>query len=268
MTKPENVYYQAIKDPHAYMEVYRRMRAEPTNALQMRAIFELLPDLEWPEIATLELACGGGLFTEELVSRGVRQASCCDIEPTCIAACRLTNPGARVVQSDVTTLPFAAHEFDLILATDIIEHVPDHEAMLAEMYRVLKPGGHVLISTQNDRSLEHFLGLAVSRLRGCEWKGWDPTHLRFYNAASLRALLREQGFTNIRFNGTYYLPFHFFGRLLGKPLEMLGVGSAARLIERGVALPFYVVNAFFEVLSLRYPLNELGWSIIVTARKA
>lgn len=267
MTNSHRVYYQSIKDPEAYLAVYSALRAEPTNALQMAAIFEFLPDMNWKNTSTLEVACGGGVFTKKLMEMGVQHASCCDIEETCVTACRMTNPKATVINSSVTDLAFANDEFDLVLAIDIIEHIEPDAVMLAELNRVLRPGGYVVICTQNDMSIENVVGRMVSFIRRKEWKGWDPTHVRFYNSISLRRLLKKQGFVNVKFNGTLYLPFHFIGRLFGKPLEIMGYKKTAQTVERIVSWPVYALNYLFEAFSRCYPLNVLGWGIIVIARK-
>lgn len=267
MTDLHNVYYRAIKEPQAYLEVYNALRAEPTNALQMAAVFESLPDLDWHNISTLDVGCGGGFVTRKLMEKRVRDASCCDIEETCVAACQLNNPQATVVKSSATELAFGDERFDLVLAVDIIEHIEDDGAMLAEINRVLKPGGYVVICTQNEISIENVLGKAVCFFRGKEWKGWDPTHVRFYNAASLGRAMRERGLADIRFNGTLYLPFYFVGRLFGKPLEMLGWEKTGRSVEKIVSWPIYALNYLFESASRHYPLNVLGWGIIAVGRK-
>jgi SAM-dependent methyltransferase len=57
---------------------------------------------------------------------------------------------APVVQADLAEpLPFAASEFDLILCALVIHHLDDREACLREFFRVLRPGGHVVVSTQH-----------------------------------------------------------------------------------------------------------------------
>lgn len=267
MTILHSVYYQSIKDPRAYLEVYNALRAEPTNTLQVEAVLESLPELDWPHVATLDIGCGGGYFTRKLMERGVRDAACCDIEDTCVAACKITNPGATVIKSSATDLAFDDARFDLVLAIDIIEHLEDDGAMLAEIMRVLKPGGYAVICTQNEISIENVLGHAVCLLRGKEWKGWDPTHVRFYNAASLRRAMSGHGLGEIRFNGTLYLPFYFVGRLIGKPLELIGMKKGARMVERIVSWPVYALNYVLEVFSTRYPLSLVGWGIIAVGRK-
>lgn len=55
--------------------------------------------------------------------------------------------GVMDVAADATALPFAANSFDTLLCTEVIEHVPNPALAFAEMARVLKPGGYLLLTT-------------------------------------------------------------------------------------------------------------------------
>lgn len=75
---------------------------------------------------------------------------------------------------DICALPFANSSFDLILATDVIEHVEDERLALREIARVLRPGGKVLITVPafdilwglQDRVAHHFRRYRLRPLRG------------------------------------------------------------------------------------------------------
>jgi SAM-dependent methyltransferase len=69
------------------------------------------------------------------------------------ALAKLRERGAQVVQSQVTSLPFADGAFDLVCALDIIEHVDDEDGALSELSRVAKSGATLLISTPLHPSL-------------------------------------------------------------------------------------------------------------------
>jgi SAM-dependent methyltransferase len=62
------------------------------------------------------------------------------------ALARLRERGARVVLSEVTSLPFADDAFDLVCALDIVEHVDDEDGALSELARVTVPGAVLLLS--------------------------------------------------------------------------------------------------------------------------
>ncbi len=78
----------------------------------------------------------------------------------------------RVVKADGTSLPFPNDTFDVIVATDVLEHIQDDSAALREWRRVLRPGGKIIITvpayqwlwSEHDESLNHFRRYTASGL--------------------------------------------------------------------------------------------------------
>lgn len=58
----------------------------------------------------------------------------------------LRRAGAHLRDLDATRLPFAEATFDAVIALSVLEHIPDIERAIAELHRVLKPGGHLLLT--------------------------------------------------------------------------------------------------------------------------
>jgi len=99
----------------------------------------------------------------------------------------------KVTQGDVCALPFDDASFDLVLATDIIEHVDDDGAALREIRRVLKPGGRVLITVP-----------AFMLLWGLQDEVGQ--HKRRYRGGQLRARVEAAGLrTQAKFYFNYLL---------------------------------------------------------------
>jgi len=98
----------------------------------------------------LEVGCGTGLILKE--TAGVaRRAAGVDLSAGMLRKARAR--GLRVVQGDATAIPFASESFDVICAYKVLPHVRDLKASLAEMGRMLRPGGHLLLEFYNRRSL-------------------------------------------------------------------------------------------------------------------
>jgi SAM-dependent methyltransferase len=99
------------------------------------------------DLAILDAGCGTGLNLRHLPpgSTGI------DINPRNLDLIRARLPQHRVVQGDIEAMPFADGSFGTVLCTEVIEHVPDPTAALAEIRRVLAPGG-VLIGSVPARS--------------------------------------------------------------------------------------------------------------------
>ncbi len=87
-----------------------------------------------------------------------------------------------------TKLPYSAETFKLVLAFDVLEHIPTPEDSLKEIYRVLQPGGRVIISTPNTASYSH-------KKKGKNWFAYgDKTHVSLLPPEQWNKLVTKQGF--------------------------------------------------------------------------
>jgi SAM-dependent methyltransferase len=132
----------------------------------------------------LDLGSDNGVISYLLRSRGGRWTSA-DLTEKAVASIR-SLVGTNVHRIDGTTLPFADGSFDLVVVIDLLEHVSDDGATMAEIARVLRPGGALVVNTPHDmprslmRSVRERVGLTD------EWHG----HVRpGYTLESLRELL-------------------------------------------------------------------------------
>ncbi len=268
-TAADGVLYEAIKSPAAYVAAYNALMEEPSNRLRVRAVTDMLRRVGPGVRRVIDVASGGGAYTgpaRAVLGEGVRFFPV-DRQLACVTGYRLNHPAARPALADVTALPFARGAFELALCLDIIEHLDDDVAFLRGIEQLLVPNGWVVISTHNRRSIEHLLGLAKSAVTGETWRGWDPTHIRFYDGPSLERLLSAAGFEQVAVSGTYYWPFHFPARVASWPFERLGLRRLGSLVYRAVVAPGYALNAALESGSQALGLRTLGWGIIALGRK-
>ena len=100
-----------------------------------------------PNAPILDAGCGTGLNLRHLPEGSVGV----DINPRNIALLKQRLPNHTVLEGDVEALPFDDASFGTVLCTEVIEHIPDPSAALAEYRRVLQPGG-VLIGSVPARS--------------------------------------------------------------------------------------------------------------------
>jgi SAM-dependent methyltransferase len=160
-----------------------------------------LPDLERrlrflrsaldPGQRVLDLGCGAGEFTAEIDAGGAEAVGVEVAEAAVALACRLhPDLDFRLVPID-GALPFGDASFDLVWASEVIEHVADTGLWLAEVRRVLAPGGRLLVTTPSHGRLRLALG-GIGR--------YSPPlgdHLHLYSATSLRELLHEFEFVEV-----------------------------------------------------------------------
>lgn len=113
---------------------------------KMRAIHRIAPDRPFAKI----LEVGGGQSGLTAMLYPEAQITNLDLNPDYAEAPCNQHERVRFVCGDATDLPFAEHSFDAITMFDLLEHVPDDEAAVAEALRVLRPGGFLLVSSPNE----------------------------------------------------------------------------------------------------------------------
>ncbi|MFD0205163.1 MULTISPECIES: class I SAM-dependent methyltransferase [Saccharothrix] len=106
------------------------------------AFFDLVPAAGQ---ATLDLGCGEGRVSRDLVERGHRVTGI-DASPTLVAAARQADPEGRYLVADSADLPFPDGSFDLVIAYNVLMDVDDLPGTVAEVGRVLAPGGRLCLS--------------------------------------------------------------------------------------------------------------------------
>ncbi len=118
---------------------------------KMRAIYTIAPDLAFQSI--LEVGGGQGGLTALLYPKV--HITNLDLDPNFAQAPCNQKLNVDFICGDATQLPFADASFDVVTMFDVLEHIPDDTAAIAEALRVLKPGGYLLISTP-DKSIWRF----------------------------------------------------------------------------------------------------------------
>jgi arsenite methyltransferase len=117
---------------------YRRRQVRRRRALVLDA---LAPE---PGDAILDVGCGPGFYVADLLERGATVTGV-DTSPAMLAIARRRAPGACLLEGAATQLPVRAAAFDRALTVQVLEYVVDVDGALAELRRVLRPGGRLLI---------------------------------------------------------------------------------------------------------------------------
>ena len=170
----------------------------------------------------LDAGSGSGQFLRHIVRRAAPNAhiSCFDLSLAMLQRSRkrLKSDRPRPVVADLTRLPYRDGVFDCVVLGWVIEHLPDPRAGLAEVCRVLRPGGKALIVATEST----FPGAWVSRIWKC----------RTYERDELRAACQAVG---LRWNRVFWwTPVHALFKLGGIQVEVAkgGNGSGGETLER------------------------------------
>ena len=134
----------------------------------------------------LECGCGTGLLLERISSFASR-AEGCDLSPGMLEKAR--GRGLSVREASVTALPYADASFDVACSFKVLAHVQEIEKALAEMARVVRPGGYVLAELYNGwsfRALAKKLGPAG---RISQTRDESAVYTRFDSPTAWRGLL-------------------------------------------------------------------------------
>jgi len=150
-------------------------------------------------LRVLDLGCGGGHNGALLKRAGAREVI--GVELDAGAAARARTCLDAVVECDLAHLdPAQLGEelFDAILASDVLEHLADPDAVLARAVARLRPGGAVVVSLPNVSNVVVFASLLRKRWPRHDSGIFDRTHLRFFARHDMVALLEGAGLRVLR----------------------------------------------------------------------
>jgi 2-polyprenyl-3-methyl-5-hydroxy-6-metoxy-1,4-benzoquinol methylase len=119
---------------------------------QAEVVLSWLADLNCPHFDILEVGCGAGWFCPRLQEFGALTATYLSDEV--LERARQRVPEARFVAGDFMTLDFGAASFDVVVALEVLAHVADQPAFIAKIAAHLRPGGSLMLATQNRPVLE------------------------------------------------------------------------------------------------------------------
>lgn len=246
----------------------------------------------------LEVGCGTGFFLLNLAqSFDVDEAWCTDISSGMVRACqangRRLGIDVRGRVADAEALPFADDSFDVVIGHAVLHHLPDVTSALSEFFRVLRPGGRLVVAGEptrtGDRIARQFkrLGRAGVRfaatLAGPERVLADPrtdlsaedrqaadleweVDLHCFVPADLEALGRAVGFVDVR-TETEELTANWFGWVTRTVEGLVGI---ERLPDRYPWVVYGVwkrLFAFDEAVARRIVPKHVFYNVLLTGTK-
>jgi ubiquinone/menaquinone biosynthesis C-methylase UbiE len=150
----------------------------------------------------LEVGCGTGTLLNLLKEHNEKlDIIGIDISEWILNIAKQKYPDISVQLASVTDLPFENEKFDCIIVNGVIEYVQDTEKQFEELYRVLKPGGYLIIVTMGWNIFKFILELILGSLHLMTDSPINPVEkrVRFYTKKSLTNILNNYKFKIVEF---------------------------------------------------------------------
>jgi SAM-dependent methyltransferase len=142
----------------------------------------------------LDIGAGRGEVLQAAIEAGWTAVG---IEPSASFAEHISREsGAEVRRDSLEDCRFESNSFDVVLLSAVLEHLYDPDRTIAEIARILRPGGVLFVDVPNEAGLYFRVGNLYQRLRGRDWvvnlaPTFSPFHVFGFSPRSLRALLAK-----------------------------------------------------------------------------
>jgi SAM-dependent methyltransferase len=223
----------------------------------------------------LDVGCGDGLLTQIIETHlgGKRRWIGIDPDPAEVSLAKETGVYEKCIVTGAAKLPWDVPTFDFAFSNSVLEHIPDIPPVLAEISRVLKPGGKFICTVPSDSFHDALHGpLLPGIARSAYLNEVDRrcAHIHYWNEKKWRTILGENGLTLVAaipyLDRTETRRWETCSRLTGGLLYKL-FGSAKQPIEiqrrlgmrrRGLRMPLSLAKAGARLLSGALDRNSGG----------
>lgn len=211
-----------------FFAVGRKFADEADGVGVINARHRIARLLELPGVGRdrwLDVGCATGDFLVA-ARNAVRETT--GVELSAFAAERARERGLQVATGDFAGIDLPSGSFDLVTMWDYIEHVPDPRQSIERALALLRPGGHLVISTGDAASL-------AARAMGRFWHLMiPPRHLYFFTPDTLIRLLQDSGFQMVRLDRPgKRVPLDFaawkLAQMVAPPIAARVLGAATRM---------------------------------------
>jgi 2-polyprenyl-3-methyl-5-hydroxy-6-metoxy-1,4-benzoquinol methylase len=188
---------------------YRSAVPSHTHSYLMPLLLSLAGELLHEGTRVLDVGCGNGFTAGQLLARGCRVVGI-DLSESGIAIARAKYPQGRFEQlaADNRILDkLACAPFDLVISTEVIEHLYSPRSFVTGCFEALRPGGRFILSTPYHGYLKNLAIALLGRFDTHANPLSDGGHIKLWSRRTLSELLRELGFCNLQFRGAGRLPF-------------------------------------------------------------
>jgi len=169
----------------------------------------------------LDIGCGTGLFVDRYVRNG-RTATGLDISRKMIERARHRCAGSGFTMGTADKLPFRDNSFDAVSSLLVFTYLKNPENMLAEAYRILRPGGKIAVCTLGKKLLTRGIPVLYHisekiRVKHVVMKNFGE---HYYNEQEMQELFSSAGFENIRIQWCSFAHINMFDPLFSLASRM------------------------------------------------
>lgn len=188
--------------------IWRSEQPNNSHSVLLPAVRKLAQPLA-ADATIADLGCGNGYILAQF--RGEERRLCgFDVSHSGIEMATAAYPsiqfGVLDLTSDLSTHALAG-ECDLVISTEVVEHVYSPRIFARNCFALLKPGGRAIISTPYHGYWKNLALAATGGMDGHFTALWDHGHIKFWSRRTLTALLEEAGFDVIHFAGVGRIPY-------------------------------------------------------------
>lgn len=171
-------------------------------------VLSFFQKMDKKDIKILDIGCGTGMAAGKL--RNFGKVFGTDISCKSIEEARRRLDGACVSLGEKP--PFKNKVFDVVVCTEVIEHLLDPKGALAEFNIVLKAGGYLIISTPNPWYWQIIRNKIIAALRG-QKAGTGQIVENFISPKKLKNMLKKEGFEVEEFTTAFFKPNFIWGTI-------------------------------------------------------
>jgi 2-polyprenyl-3-methyl-5-hydroxy-6-metoxy-1,4-benzoquinol methylase len=187
---------------------YEWLNPHPTHAHTyiLPEIVKLLPKGS-PEVKVLDIGCGNGFTAFHLARMGF-DVTGVDTSEKGIRIAKETYPGIRFeIASVYDNLSALINCIDIVIATEVIEHLFLPRLLIENAYKVLNPRGMLIITTPYHGYFKNISLSIFNKWDSHHTVNWEGGHIKFFSEKTMTELLISSGFKNISFHNVGRIPW-------------------------------------------------------------